>query len=1527
MPRRSRSSETFTTIHIEGTILPPDLLRRVAENDKDLGGIAPSDYHLAAGDRLTEIISQSWNRLQADWSAFRKAVEAIHPTEIGTGLTRDRWLMPLFRELGYGRVPDTRAIQIGDRAYPVSHAWCSMPIHFLSFRAGLDDRLTSVGGSGPRISAHGLLQDFLNASDAHLWGVVSNGRHLRVLRDNTSLTRQAFVEFDLESMMQGEVYSDFVILWLLLHQSRVEGDRPAEFWLEKWSRLAHDLGARALDQLRDGVQGAIETLGRGFLDHPANRELRDDLEADRLDKQEFYRQLLRLVYRLLFLLVAESRGLLLIPEALPSVRDLYDRHYSITRLRRLAERHRGTRHADLYAVLRLVLSKMDGAAGGCPELGIPALGGFLFSADAMPHLANADISNAELLAALRSLAFVRDRAGVLRPVDFKNLRAEEMGSVYESLLELHPELHLGTAGFTLRFAAGNERKTTGSYYTPESLVQCLLDSALEPVLNRAVAKPDPERALLELKICDPACGSGHFLVAAAHRIAHRLAAVRAARAEGFSAADARISDPSPAALRGALRDVVGHCLFGVDLNPMSVELCKVALWMEAVEPGKPLSFLDHHIQVGNSLLGATPHLLFQGIPDAAFIPLEGDDKEFIKAWRKKNREERPDDYGQVQETFLTGSGTVAADQGLRRANTIGREVDDLSDATSVLINEKQERWEGLVSSEEYADARLWADAWCAAFVWKKRATPELPHPITNSLFRELGKCGVSAVPDWMHCEIRRLADQYRFLHWHLAFPTVFHLRDDDTTCENESTGWSGGFDCVLGNPPWERVKLQEKEWFAGRDPQITEASNAAERKKLILQLATHAPALWHAWKEDSRQAEGESALLRNTGRYPLCGCGDVNTFAVFAEDMRQLTSTSGAVGVVIPASIATADTTKRFFGSLMSTGDLRSFYAFREIRQHFLDTDSRESFVLLSLLRGNPANECPAEFVFDALTVDELREPHRLVRLSAEDIALVNPNTGTCPIFRSARDAEISKELYRRIPVLIREGEPEGNPWGISFLRMFDMANDSGHFSTREQLQANGFTLEGNHFIGDGESWLPLYEAKMIHHYDHRFGDYADKQEDSESTALPAVPSSRKADPTYAPVPRYWVRAREVAVRIGNRQNIWLVGFRDVCRSTDERTCIGTFTPAYAVGHKFPLYFLSTDATVNACFVAQLASFVFDYAARQKLGGTSMTYFTLKQLPTIHPAWFHRACFAEQFSISWSNWILPRVMELTYTAHDLAPFALDCGYDGPPFRWDDERRFLLRCELDAAFFHLYGISRDNADYILETFPIVKRKDIAAHGTFRTKETILQIYDALAQAATTEIPYPTVLDPPPADPKVAHPISQIVMSEFGAGLEITLFASDSDSHIVPAPGGREEFVYSVLPRLVERKPGLRADFYMDAAFMLTEPSKLAVLAAINETPQRRTNALQQFAQNDRVRLPAVISALEQTLVIQRSGQELRAGDEFLSHCSSWPLGPGIEPWLLPAIEAVVSLHQEPAGARVIEIQSLREQLTA
>lgn len=1297
----SRSRDLFAAVHTEGSLLPSDLLQRVMDRDKSLPGLAPADYH-HDGERLNELTAASWQRLQGSWLAFREACASLPASDAGTTVTRERWLLPLFRELEYGRLQTAKAVDVDGRSYPVSHEWQQTAIHLVGCRVDLDHRTAGVAGAA-RTSPHSLVQELLNRSDDHLWAFVSNGLRLRLLRDNVSLSRQAYVEFDLEAMMEGELYSDFVLLWLLCHQSRVEGERPEECWLEKWSQEAQRQGVRALDGLRTGVERAIADLGSGFLKQAGNQELLEKLRDGRLDKQDYYRQLLRMVYRLLFLFTAEDRGLLLDPTAPATAAETYTAFYSTERLRRLAERRRGSRHIDLYEGLRLVMQKLGG--DGCPELGLPALGSMLFADASVADLLGCRLANRDLLDAVRHLAFTSS-GQTLRPIDFRNLGAEELGSVYESLLEMQPNLNREAATFELRVVSGSERKTTGSYYTPSSLIQCLLDTALDPVVDECLAEvakssasADERRAaaqaaLLNLKICDPACGSGHFLIAAAHRLARRLAAVRTGDEE-----------PAPEATRRALRDVIGHCIYGVDINPMAVELCKVNLWMEALEPGKPLSFLDHRIQCGNSLLGVTPALLRDGIPDAAFTAIEGDDKTVCTDLRKQNKKERE---GQ---TTLFGRSLEPWERPGDLATSM-MTLDDIDDATADGVRQKQERYERVVRSSDYLSGKLLADAWCAAFVQPK--TRGAVYPITEDVFRRI-EANPHSVPAVLHDEVRQLADSYRFFDWHLQFPDVFRVPADGAKAENEQTGWLGGFDVVLGNPPWERVKIQEKEWFAaaGRED-IAGAANAAKRKKMIEALATSEGAaerqLHSAFKAAQRRAEGESQMLRISGRYPLCGRGDVNTYAVFAELKRTLLSRQGRVGCIVPSGIATDDTTKFFFRELMDTATLASLYDFENRLGLFPAVDSRMKFCLLTMCgAGSPAT-AGSDFVFFAHDVADLREEDRHFGLTAEDVALLNPNSRTCPVFRSKRDAKVTKDIYRRLPVLITEGDPPVSPWGVKLTTMFHMTNDASVFRTPQQLEAEGWQRHGNLYRKGNAEYLPLYEGRLGHQFNHRFATQPYGE-------LVECTREQLRDPDFRVTPQYCVPRGEVEDRMSGRSlacTSGMLGFRRVARNTDERTSIACILPFIAASYGWILG-LGPTAEDLLVLAALWNSFAFDYLLRNALTQPSIPQGTFSQVALPAP---------EQVDPASKSRIAEFALRLTYVSEDLRDFACDCGYTGEPYAWDEEARFELRAELDAMVFRLYGLGPDEAEHVMETFPIVSRKEKAAYGSFRSRDAIL-----------------------------------------------------------------------------------------------------------------------------------------------------------------------------------------------------------
>jgi hypothetical protein len=1028
------------------------------------------------------------------------------------------------------------------------------------------------------------------------------------------------------------------------------------------------------------------------------------------------------------------------------------RFYSVSRLRDMAAKVFGTRHGDLWDGLKTIFAKLS--VEGCPALALPALNSFLWEPKATWALNDSAFPNARLLSVIRNLTFISEGRSRQR-IDYRNIGAEEIGGIYENIIGLSPVLDIDSFTFRLGEGAFSERDQTASHYTPTSLVDELLNSVLDPVLDRACKNKDPEASILALKVCDRACGSGHFLVAAAKRIAKRLSSVRTGEVE-----------PSPEDVQEALRDVIARCAYGVDSNPTAVELCKFSLWLESMDYGRPLSFLENRIKCGNSLLGGTPAAIALGIPDEAFTALTGDERAVVSALKKQNKREREDsEQGQGQ---LFGEviwvGWVNIRKGVE--HVIAIDDDEIGQ-----IHQKQAEYQRLLVSDSYRNQRLIADAWCAAFVLPRiKGAPA----ITTSIFEEI-KNDPSSCPKALREEVDRLATEYEFFHWYLEFPEVYSLPRDGEEAENNLCGWNGGFDVNIGNPPWDRVKLQEKEWFSERVPEIAMASNASKRKSLIDVLKTEQPYLHEQFEHALRRADCESHLLRASGLYPLCGRGDINLYTVFTEANRIHLRPGGRMGLVIPAGIASDDTTKFFFRDIVEKRSLVSLFGFENEERLFPGTDHRVTFCLLTLASEGEGPEF-TDFIFYARQTTALKDDQRRFSLKAGDFRLLNPNTYTCPIFRLSKDAELTKFVYRRVPILIKDGPPEENPWAIRFQTMFHMANDSRFFRNRMQLQEDGWALEGNVFARGEERYLPLFEAKMIHHFNHRYSTYQGaSQAQLNVGSLPRPSVDQMQDPYFGVMPSDWVPRVEMEDRIGpNWKRNWLLAFRDIARTTDERTVIASIVPRLPLGHKAPIVYTGIeDISLTALLQANLTSLACDYCARQKIGGTSLTYFYFKQLPVLAPKTYVQPCVWSAVARTLKEWLLPRVVELTYTAWDLKQFAEECGYNGPPFRWDPERRFLVRCELDAAFFNLYlGTPEDwqkepesltrpfpapriAVEHIIETFPIVKRKDEKQFGRYRTKETILNIYDRIATAIAGGPPFETLLDPPPADQSVTH----------------------------------------------------------------------------------------------------------------------------------------------------------------------------
>ncbi|MEU5146759.1 DNA methyltransferase [Streptomyces yangpuensis] len=1363
-------NQVFTAVQTVGALLPADMLVRISEG-KDVPGSKPADYGLPTSRSVRDEAERSWEYLKPLWRDLRKRLpeheETGLPAADPTGLAGSDWLTPLWRELGFGPLTPVgpggiRADSDAEKSFPVSHRWRHALIHQAPWNANLDKR---PGGAGT-VPPQSMLQECLNRVDAHLWGVLTNGRQVRLLRDSSALATASYVEFDLEAIFDGELFSEFVLLYRTLHVSRfevAEDAAPSACWLEKWRTEAIASGTRALEHHRDGVQAAITTLGTGFLRHPDNAALRDNVDVEAL-----HAALLRLVYRLIFVFVAEDRGALLDPDADAQAKDRYEKYFSSARLRRHAFRRRGTDHSDLYRSLTIVLTAL-GDIDGRPELALPGIGGLFNDTDADAPLRGLSLTNASLLEAVRHLARVRDGASSRwRPVDYRNMGSEELGSVYESLLELVPRYSAEKRSFELVNRLGNDRKKTGSYYTPSSLIETLLDSTLDPVISdafdrgkehaRAANQTDPSEAilneLLSLTVCDPACGSGHFLVAAARRIAKQVAAVREQNPE-----------PTVEAVQHALHEVVARCVYGVDLNPMAIELAKVSLWLEALEPGRPLGFLDAHIKLGNGLIGATPALLRRGIPNTAFKPVEGDDVDWAKGRGKENDLERKGNTGLFELETETKVSNSAFASSLR----------SITDAPAVKLADvlrQQDAFREWSNSAEYVRALHIADAWCAAFTWHK--TEDAPPAITERVFRDLQEPGREGTSQAVHDEIVRLAEQYRFFHWHLEFPEVFTVPEEGVAGIDVSpeTGWAGGFSCVVGNPPWDKVDFEDKKYFSVVEPSIAAVSGTARRTRIV-EWESENPEAGARYRAARRMVKSTFLFVGASGAFPLCGKGltvkgvnSLQTDQLFTERFSMIVSPMGRFGAVIPTAIATGAGAQHLFSDFTQRGALASLYDFENRKPLFEGVDSRYKFCLLSLT-GRGLTESAAEFAFFLQDPVDLDDTERVFALSPEEIALINPNTGTLPVFRSRKDADLTAAIYRRIPVLWDESKRNGNPWGISFKNLFNMTDDSDLFRTHEELIGQGWELAGNVFVKGASRMAPLYEAKMVDFFNHRAADVVKSLTAVNRQNQPSyITTDQLQQPDRLALPLYWIRedgpintrrnSKEVEVP-GVTQRLdevswehdWLCGWCDVTASTNERTAIPAFLPRAAVGHTYPLMFPRVAPALTAAMLAVQSSLVFDFVSRQKISDAHMKLFIWKQLPVPTP---------EDLK-GHLPFLTPRVLELVYTAYDMQGLARDLDDEGTPFQWHESRRAQMRAELDAYFFHIYGVTRADANYILESFQTVngglKNNEIAKYGSYRTKELVLAEYDRMAAVGVSmENPlidgenYTSTLTPPP-----------------------------------------------------------------------------------------------------------------------------------------------------------------------------------
>jgi hypothetical protein len=1305
--RRNRKDHGFVALRVSGGILPPEFLRHVSAFEaKDQNGV---DYWIPKSLNVRDEIGRYWSIAKDLWTTYRDNRERTDVTANKVGV--DDWLIPLLEGVLGHRVETGRTQLLQDRQFPIMHQSFegAVPLVLTTQSFDLDKAETHFGDEGKKRAPHGLVQEYLNAEDAALWGIVSNGTKMRLLRDNPSLTRPAYIEVDFERIFEDQLYPDFAAFWLMFHASRVapHNSNPSSCLLEAWRRQAHQTGERALNDLRKGVEQALRDLGNGFINEKSNDGLRAKLETGELSSYVYFQELLRLVYRFLFLFTVEERELLHAPDTSDALKEIYLQGYSLARLRERAGKKRNfDQHYDLWEG---VLVTFKGLSVGAEPIGIPALGG-LFVTRQCPTLDACKLSNAHLLEAIRALSYFRTKDTLAR-INYRDMDTEELGSVYESLLELHPQIDaeawkFGFIGDSKEDeSSGSDRKMSGSYYSPPALVNELIKSTLEPIIENTISenRGDPRQALLNLNIVDPSCGSGHFLLAAARRLASEIAKI-----------EAGADTPDERQRQHALREVVQHCIYGVDKNPLSVELCKTALWIETIEPSKPLTFLDSHILCGDSLVGILdPNIMEEGIPAEAYKTHTGDENSVASDLKKRNKA-----AGRHVQGDLFNSDN------LEKVVSVTNDLSQMPEDTLEQIEAKRIAWLERNENVALSKSKLKADLYVGAFFALKTAANLDKVPTTEDLNRVEKNVVLSAGKSRAVAE---LAAKNGFFHWHVEFSSIMN---------------AGGFDVILGNPPWDVLQMKEEEFFASRIPSII-TLNSAKRKIEIKELKSVNPSIWSEYQESLRLVECGSTFIRFSDRFKLTAYGKLNTYALFAELSKDLSHGKGRSGIIVPSGILSDDSTKAFFGECFTKARIISAVSFENEEFIFKGIANVNKFTALTL--GDRPDSEDAEFAFYIRRVEQIRETMRYFSLSQEDLKNINPNTRTCPVFRSEVDAELTKKIYRRTPVLIDENMGEnGNPWGVTFRQgLFNMASDSSCFRTLRDFEENDAVPAGTDWVlSNGERYVRLYEGKFVWHYNHRSSSYHNVglKKGRGGRGLPEIDLEEYQNKNFSVLPRYWVPEREVTKRIREKKwtHSWLMGWRDVTSAKVERTVVPAVVPLVGVGHKLPLFFTTQPPRYASVLLANLSSIVLDYVARQKLGGVSLAYFYMKQFPILPPTYF------SEYDV---EFISNHVLELVYNSDDIKPFAQDLGCSREPFEWNVAHRSRLQAELDAYFAHLYGLTRDELRYILcpneiygkdfpsETFRVLKEKEVKVFGEYRTQRLILEAWDRFSGDGT------------------------------------------------------------------------------------------------------------------------------------------------------------------------------------------------
>ena len=992
------------------------------------------------------------------------------------------------------------------------------------------------------------------------WGILTNGSKWRLYFSGARSVSEQFFELDIAAILDLPGHNDGlfalneadrrhwlkVFLLIFRREAFVPAGADPRTFHEKALEEGKFYEERVAEDLSNKVFGEVfPDLVRAIVKAVPEADLQGVREAA-----------LILLYRLLFILYAEDRDLL-------PVKDTRYDDYGLRNKVRLDVKERkdkndvfsetAARYWGAMADLFLAIDQGDAS------IGLPPYNGGLFDQERHAILTNIRIPDAVMARVIDALSFEVTPDG-RKYINYRNLSVQQLGSIYERLLEY--EVTRDGEDITVQpniFA----RKGSGSYYTPDDLVQLILTETLEPLVEERkrafrdkiaelgqgdlpdhrkigqLKRLDPATALLDLKICDPAMGSGHFLVSLVDFMADQVIAAMAeaeldapeewgdyisqggsTRSATFNAdeRDWTIDEEQLDDRHIIRRMVLKRCIYGVDKNPMAVELAKVALWLHTFTVGAPLSFLDHHLRCGDSLFGSW---VKKGIDKAATYGTP------LLLHEPMRRALRAASKMQIVEG-LTDAEIAEA----HRSADVFAEVEDMTaplDALLKLIHaidwldikgkEKKTAMQGFFDGE-FGDP-------LDIVMGKRKLTRPKAKTADETLKGSMSAAEKFDLFSSIFEDAKLLIAEENFLNWQVTFPGIWS--------EWEADELTGGFHAVIGNPPWDRMKLQQVEWFAERRPEIAMASRAADRKKMIDALEKADDPLAQDYAKASERAEAGTCMARKGGDYPLLSGGDVNLYSLFVERAMTVVKPDGLIGLLVPSGIASDKTAAKFFKGVATEGRLKALYDFEnrrtryEMKPFFEDVDSR--FKFCAFVASPLPTEKAARCAFFLQAVSELADSEVCFSLSAEDFARVNPNTGTAPIFRSKRDADLTKIIYANAPILVdRSGGQDEKSWPLKYSTMFHMTNDSGSFRTRAELedQEGAYPLGGNLYGSASGNWLPLYEGKMVQAFDHRAASVLVNPENQHRPAQPFPATvEQHEDPAWVPDPQFWVPSAE----------------------------------------------------------------------------------------------------------------------------------------------------------------------------------------------------------------------------------------------------------------------------------------------------------------------------------------------------------------------------------------------------------------